>query len=849
MSFQPALPYREPLNKLNKTEMRNITKLLALLLLAVLTTGCVYDDIPVGPEGGEVKPGDPLTLTFTIGVPSMGTDGEKRAAGTRAIYYGNPVYYEDWIDTQNGLKVLFFLSRREKTGNKFVTGERADDDPFVATDKKNPLKDYFLFESTSRWITQLPYDDDGNLRYQVTVPVYQIGDEDSQYRPHWETIRRLLREYDFKIAIMANHPAGNVEWNVGNSVLSATDIEDLSTNKAIKTINDIHHSVEDANYANGGSGRADGYKMLVVDGKMGPFIDCVIMRSVLYGDALGGTFTSRPTARTWIRDYWRPELKYNELEDEDYEMLYHDYRHIWSYWNFGGSAPDNALPYSDKSRINPHIDAWETRNGALLRGIVTTAVGNGGNLPEISTAPADEAHKYDGSMPLTLHPSGATAVTVNASDGKKFYGINLPALSAAPSSNTAKDCFFFSTNTKGTVTVRYIANGGTIALKGSTITATPGTDRTIGGVKVSVTEFYYGNNIPQTVYLYSSKGTPTILDIEFTQDEYIYLTDREGILPSSDHPIPMYGVQKFNRLEGFWDEGASFDLTAGGRDENGNYYVTKTLSLLRAVAKIEVLLPKSLGVPRHVYMRSLNRNTRCEPMDVATPTELLWKDHDTECEWRRIQARGPMYNNGTYNSSEYKKKLAWYYGAWLEWGWDYNGRTEVIPAQSEGPFPRIMNPKIDRSDFAAFIDVSDYYNDQYYHFLFYMGENTLDAPSDYSGNGGSYMVPHIEIRFDQRYATTAKVTTNSTLNLDDDDCYRIYFTEGGIASGARDANGVTTISKSGYSAYEKNPNYLKEHWPIIRNHVYRFTVRDTGSENMSGLVVDAQNRSIDFNFK
>ena len=111
------------------------------------------------------------------------------------------------------------------------------------------------------------------------------------------------------------------------------------------------------------------------------------------------------------------------------------------------------------------------------------------------------------------------------------------------------------------------------------------------------------------------------------------------------------------------------------------------------------------------------------------------------------------------------------------------------------------------------------------------------------------MVPHIEIRFDQRYAATAKIATNSTLNLDDDDCYRIYITEGGIASGARDANGVSTIAKTGYGNYEKNPNYLKEHWPIIRNHVYRFTVRDTGSDNMSGLVVDAQTREVDFNFK
>lgn len=823
------------------------------MLLALLPS-CVYDDLPC-PEGGGGAgiDGGPLTLTFTVGVPAMGTDGKE--PGTRAIFYGNPVYYEDWIDTQDGLRVLFFLRKREKTGSKYVEGQYADDHQFVAIDSKNPLKDYFLFESTSRWVSQLPYDEDGNLRYQVTVPVYQIGNEESQYREHWPRIRELLRTYDFKIAILANHPEG-LSWDINNSVLSAPDIDNLATATGLKTINDIHHSVPDNQYSNGSSGRKEGYQMLVDDknkinglGTMGPFIDWVIMRSKLYGDALGGTFDTRVTARTWIRDYWRPDLKYNENTDPDidFELLYHDYRHIWSYWNFGGSAADNALPYSEKSKINTHIGEWEERNGRYLRNLVTK-VGNGGTMTELSTAP-DANGKNDATMPLVLHPSGSKGAILSASNGKRFYGVTIPALSSAPSSETAKDCFQFKTNTKGTITVAYIANGGTLALKGTNITTNAVTTRTINGTTISFAEFYYGENKPQTVYLYSSKGSPTVLDIEFAEDEYIYLTDREGILPSSDHPIPMYGVQKFGKLQGYWDEGASFDLTAGGADDDGVYYNAKTISLLRAVAKIEVLIPKSIGVPRHVYMRSLNRNVRCEPTDVSTPTDLLWKDHDTECEWKAIQNRGTFFTgSGTYTADDYKTKLAWYYGAWLDWGWNFNGMS-YKPSTSAGPFPRIMNPYINRSDFAAFIDVTEYYNDQYYHFLFYMGENTLDASSNYQGSGGSVMVPHIEIRFDERYAAGSNVAPNSGFNLDDGDCYRIYFTEGGIAKGARDANGVTTIPKDQYANYERNSTYLKEHWPIIRNHVYRFTVIDKGSDNMSGLVVDAQNRSADFNFK
>lgn len=833
--------------------MHHIKLIFPLLLLLLLATGCVADDLPE--QGGEngVKPGAPLTLTFTIGVPSMGADGAGGERATRAIYYGNPVYYEDWIDTQDGLRVLFFLSRREKNG---VAGAYEDDNNFVAVDPKNPLKDYFLFESTSRWVTQLPYDEDNNLRYQVTVPVYQIGDEEAQYRPHWERIRELLRTYDFKVAIMANHPQKNINWTVANSVLSAPDIDDLSTAKNLKTINDIHHSVSDNNYANGSSGRKEGYDIVVdskntIDGMgtMGPFIDWVISRANLYGDALGGVFDTRESARVWLRDYWRPALKWNENDEEDYEMLYHDYRNVWLYWNFGGAAADNGLPYSEKSKINTHIGEWEQRNGALLRGVITDAAGkNGGKLPEINTGPSGNS-RNDASMPLTLHPSGATASITPGSNGKRFYGVTLPKISA-PSTESDKDCFQFTMLTKGTITVTYIANGGTVAVKGTNVSSTANSTKTVNGVKLNVVEYYHGVNDTHPCFVYSSAGSPTILDIEFTEDEYIYLTDREGILPSSDHPIPMYGVQKFDRLEGFWDDGASFDLTAGGTSTAGETYRAKTISLLRAVAKIEVLIPKSLGVPRHVYMRSLNRNVRCEPMDVATPTDQLWKDHDTECEWRMIQQRGTMYVDGKYSEADYKKKLAWYYGNWMEWGWNFNGKTTYAPSQSDGPFPRIMNPYINRSDFAAFIDVTDYYNDQYYHFLFYMGENTLDAPSQYNGNGGSYMVPHVEIRFDERYAASSKMATNTTFNLDDGDCYRIYFTEGGIAKGARDANGVSTIAKGSYSTkYENNASYLKEHWPIMRNHVYRFTVRDVSSDNMNGLVVDAQNRSVDFNFK
>ena len=840
------------------------------LFILLISAGCTDTDLPIpgeGPQSGEAD--EAYTLTFTAGLAPMGSDGDYQ---TRAIYYGNPEYYEDWIDTQNGLRVLFFISKREKTGSYYIPGTFPDDDNYVAVDPKNPLKDYFLFESKSRWVTQLPTDEAGNLRYQITVPLYAIGQQDEEFAKtpeDWKRIRDCLRKYNFKIAILANHLDGTSQftWIRDNSVLKVSDIDNLSGEK-IKTINDIHHSVADVRYTSTSANRNQGYDMLVdydnkIDGTgtMGPYIDWVIDRSHLYGDALGGVFVTKETARTWIRDYWIPDLKYNEDTDPDikYRTLYHNYRHIWSYWNFGGTASDNAFPYKDKSKINTHLKDWEVRNGAFLRKWLEEAFANNGVfLKDLSTA-SNEEEKLDGSMPLTFHPEKSTATITTGSDGKRFYGVKLPQLSSAPTSMSAKDVFHFKMNAHGTVVVRH--TGGTVNVRFGTSNATiTRSTSTKNGMSVTelVTNEYTVPDQPVDCYVYSSSGTPIVYDIEMIEDQYVYLTDREGVLPSSDHPIPMYGVQKYEPLEGYWEEGASFNLTTGGINTEGKKYNSKTISLLRAVAKIELLVPKSIGVPKHVYMHSLNRNVRCQPMDVSTPTNEIWKEHksegnqwnENECEWKLIQDHGPFIKSDQkYETNDYKTKMAWYYGAWLEWGWHFNNK-DVAPTQYDGPFPRVMNPFINRADCAAFIDLTDYYNDEYYHYVFYMGENPVDACSSYDGSSGSPMVPHIRLRFDERYASTSRVATNSDLNLMGRDCYRIYMTEGGIVPNERNADGSSKKTPgTDYSSYDSNSEYLKQHWPVMRNHIYRFKIKDTGSSNMNALVVESEKRSVDFDFE
>lgn len=795
--------------------MRYYIIVLSSLLLLTLT-GCV-DEVGFDPSS-QTQTSEGTCLTFTVKAAPY--DDERLS---RSISYSDPTYYEDWIDTQDKFRVLFFVSKRKNQGQKYQS----------QYEYYGP--DYFLFESKGRWVTQGAPDGTGHRTYQVTVPLYDVGNLDSDYSAYWGRIRDILRSEQFKVVILANHPvepptsgapANAPAWTFKDSYL-------YNPNSA-KTINDLHHCTKDNTYDDPKRYAAYDFMLgkpyaLNSQGQhsTGPWIDWVIMRTDLYEDGWGETFHNKEEAAVWIRNHWRPALSVNEDYDKGKDFRYHyrNYRHLWYVWNFGGTSQAKNLSYSSLlSDTNPYMDEWESRNGQELRNWVNSA-----------TTLTSKTFKTDGSKNNLIFNGSATSSKITYG-GQTYYGVTLG------SSGT----FQFKMWKHGTIYVYYTGTTPTISYTGGGSSAKSATT-SLGRIgpnntEVKVQEMYLKvMDDPATIEITGSGCT--IYQIELNHNEYLYLTDREGKIPSSQHPIPMYGVQLYEPIGDLWRDGSAFNLSEGVMDEKTQRpaYEGKGISLLRAVAKVEVLIPKSLGVPRHVYMRSSNRYVRCEPIDVQTPTQLLWKDHENGCEWNLIQKQGHFYGNAT-NTDSYRAMLKWYWGSWKDWDWTFTGYyLNSAPSGSSDNFPHIMNPFIQRSDFCAFINVTDFYNDQFYHYVYYMGENTLDAPTDHIFEKADTrpMVPSVEVRFDGNYVS--RITPNDDMNLEDNDCYRFYFTEGGNATNSSNAD------SNGYT-YEKS-DAVNKHWPIIRNHYYRFVVRDENYQGGGLLVVDAYQREpkLEFN--
>lgn len=234
-------------------------------------------------------------------------------------------------------------------------------------------------------------------------------------------------------------------------------------------------------------------------------------------------------------------------------------------------------------------------------------------------------------------------------------------------------------------------------------------------------------------------------------------------------------------------------------------------------------------------------------MDVSSPTNQIWVDyneriHSKDCEWEHLLGHEPFYNNETYT---YQEQLAWFYGSWAKENEPIGGIyvPENIKFGKEDDatdkYPRIINPMIERSDFCEFLYAGK--TGIYDKYVLYVPEKFVDDPNDEGDVKSDPKVCHIEFRaYDFPYT-----------NLDDNWCYRIYFTKDGYNSqyagensklpdsGKKDekdeaGNIINTIDNTWENVYEKNIDNLKEHWPIMRNHLYSFTVAD---EHTGVLVV------------
>ena len=71
-------------------------------------------------------------------------------------------------------------------------------------------------------------------------------------------------------------------------------------------------------------------------------------------------------------------------------------------------------------------------------------------------------------------------------------------------------------------------------------------------------------------------------------------------------------------------------------------------------------------------------------------------------------------------------------------------------------------------------------------------------------------------------------------NIDDNNCYRLYFITGGYNKDSKyipdfNVKDEDRVSESWENKYEQNSDNLSLHWPIMRNHVYSFTVSDASN--------------------
>lgn len=837
-----------------------------MLLCSVTFMWSCSDDIRINDVGtvpGEEEYVDGFSLGFNIELPAQ--------PGSRAYdVFSSFEDYENYIDTKDMFRVIFF-------------SESGD----------------FMFGAIDRTVTPLSTNvDRSSFNWYVRIPVNYIVDRDGNAYDV-NLIREYLRTHAFKIAVLANWPNKDVVitsdgdddddnsrssrsrgfsvvqpkdeplWGYKNSIFYNGADADL------KNINDLHHLVHDINYAD--NTRLDRPTNLEVydfvmkksgsEYLMGMKTDWVKMSDPFLepnGDS------GKDVAEAWIKSNWNPNGNGG---------LRH-YSHLWYYWNF--SQWDESSPYYNYSGLGwgtTTMDSeWHSRHWSGFDALFNDGE-RGWRAQELN-----EEVTIDGLtiVPVTLADESPWATWAThlelSGDGKSRYGIHLPPAinldyNAEKKKNYVnenkvnklpKGYLKFTAPATGTYRIKYslsdIQGEGHLFVQRSSnidkdekVTSTEPVDflSADGGYRdLSITDD------AETIYIFNNGDAPVfIYAIEYVCAKYIFDTDREGVEPSADNPIPMYGVQNFPALGDYWKEGSTLNLSGSYAESEE----TLSIGLIRSLAKVEVFIDKSLadahGGIKHMFMRSMNRMARCEPIDVENPTNWFWDDSslghsEDRCEWFDIQSYGPAFQDytgsegKTYDQlSSYTDYLSWFYGSWMydytrdssgsikrtlktdgKW-WNFTehntegahatGVTVNLPTAAND-YPHLFYPDIYRSDFCRFINTGTAGNGDYYRYVVYMPDKSVDDPNYPGITTCVPKVPHIEYRF----------ADQDDYNLDDNNCYRIYFTD--YESGSP-ILGVT--QKNGYADYEKTRSNLQKHWPVMRNHIYQFYVGGSGVEN------------------
>lgn len=702
----------------------------------------------------------------------------------------------------------------------------------------------FLFQPPTRWMRESP---DKNGQWDIYIPLTKsaFGSNSSMLG----RIRAALEKDSYRIAILANWVHNkdfySLDWGWDNSILTPQAPDP-------KTIHDLHWLKEDTGYSdkqNDGSYKAkSAYQFLMKGTLSGVNTEWVQFRNVTGSGSIqddeawhlsygpDNTPSISDNSFNWIRNNWDPviDAQTSSAGGSTEHGIYRHYSDLWQLWLFGGSLDNPVVSYESmgvktESGNYDFAGKWQTRNGNAFatqewfeddnHWITANDDGTYKKVDELTfvapqwTAETDEAKYYMRSF------NGSK----NNNNKNGYYGLIMPAVpGTAYHSNSTDDNPIIDRSKKDAYNYLSFVVPGTGKLR-VVFGSADGKDATLVVQRASKWQASYtvsGNDIKEigkssgtvvdfkkdmdtdagfkvditqdsdVTLLFCQTGSVIIYAIEYVADEFLSASDREGILPTEDHPIPMYGIQEFPKIT-TWGSQDILDLLA----ETG-----RRVNLIRSVAKVELYLQTGGANITHVYLRSMNRKSRCEPTDVLNNTGDLWKTHATGnngCEWFNIFDHGPFKKSGNFQDW-----FGWFFGSWKSLGLD--GFPSSFTDSRESP--HLYNPDVQRSDFAHFICDKNYQDSKYHRFILYVPDKNVSDPNSVGSMSSSHKVCHIEYR-----------RAGQTDFLDDNDCYRIYFTD-------YSTNPVIKgITYDKMDDYEKEDN-LKYHWPIMRNHIYRFYV-------------------------
>lgn len=311
--------------------------------------------------------------------------------------------------------------------------------------------------------------------------------------------------------------------------------------------------------------------------------------------------------------------------------------------------------------------------------------------------------------------------------------------------------------------------------------------------------------------------------------------------PTKERGIPMYGCQRYRAITN-WRKGTPVSLSGDSSgDSNSSSSQTNTdrnnIALIRSVVRLDLLIPEGLVKSlENVELKYANVMSRTEPLDVSTPTDILWQAEITnnmQCEFYSILKYGPIIDqnygntsNSTYvpkkNAAELKAtfmdRTGWFYGAWKEW-WKFSDsdntwKDSYLHANNGIPHPRLFNPVIQRNG-DAYLDYVQINDPGYYHYVVYCGERNINDPSKFE---------NLDLDKTETCYFTFKLN-NQQYNIPITDCQKNQNISGYIKGGDMGKYRSSMITDN------SSKNTDNWNWPLLRNHQYIFIVTGAGGVN------------------